>query len=226
VAVVVMVGAQRAGWAAVTLLWLRVGACMLDSRRVLGEQRETRRAQRKRDDSNEPALGQIRLYDGESEVEDVPIVGIKVRVVAAAREARARHVVAAMSACFDVPPASTRWRRLLQWESGMAARWSLALTFRQALDHLSIDTPHRPRSACRRCVQSLMLVSPKLRITLLHCAPTSPLAVSHSRLILSHIRTMTTKPSLKAAEDFLSFVNASPTRMSRAIFIPIDTNYT
>lgn len=41
VAVVLVVGAQRAGWAAVTLLWLRVGACMLDSRRVLGEQRET-----------------------------------------------------------------------------------------------------------------------------------------------------------------------------------------
>jgi hypothetical protein len=41
VAVVLLGGANRGGWAAVTLLWLRVGACMLDSRRVLGEQRET-----------------------------------------------------------------------------------------------------------------------------------------------------------------------------------------
>lgn len=36
---------------------------------------------------------------------------------------------------------------------------------------------------------------------------TLPLALSCA------LRTMSTKPSLKAAEDFLSFVNASPTRM-------------
>ena len=62
-----------------------------------------------------------------------------------------------------------------------------------------------------------MLPSSKLRITLLHLAPTTPLVVSHPNFILSRVRTMATKPSLKAAEDFLSFVNASPTRTSRAI---------
>ena len=56
---VLAVGAQRAGWAAVTLLWLRVGACMLDRRRVLGEQRETRRAHVRRDNSNGLVLGQL-----------------------------------------------------------------------------------------------------------------------------------------------------------------------
>lgn len=67
VVVVLAVGAQRAGWAAVTLLWLRVGACMLDRRRVLGEQRETRRAHVRRDDSNELVLGWLGVYNGESD---------------------------------------------------------------------------------------------------------------------------------------------------------------
>jgi hypothetical protein len=43
--------------------------------------------------------------------------------------------------------------------------------------------------------------------------------------VLSSARTMSTQPSLKAAEDFLSFVNASPTRMSRAVAIHMDTDH-
>ena len=146
-------------------------------------------------------------------------------VGAAMRQGKSRHVVAATSACFDVPSTSTRWVHVIQWESRMAAEWSLALTSRRALNRLSIDTPHRPPPACRRRVQSLMLPSSKLRVTLLHLAPTTPLVVSQSKFVLSSARTMSTKPSLKVAEDFLSFVNASPTRMSRAVATHMDTDY-
>ena len=129
-----------------------------------------------------------------------------------------------MSPCFDVPFPLDALETPRPISAAHRRRVEPSACSRQALNRLSIDTPHRPRSAGRRCVQSLMLPSSKLRITLLHCAPTSPLAVSHSTFISSHIRTMSTKPSLKAAEDFLSFVNASPTRMSHAVVILVHTD--
>lgn len=48
---------------------------------------------------------------------------------------------------------------------------------------------------------------------LLHSRPATRLCLSTPS---TPARTMATKPSLAAAEDFLSFVNASPTRMSSA----------
>jgi hypothetical protein len=47
---------------------------MLDSRRVLGEQRETRRAHVTRDDSNGPTLGQVKRYNSGNEVNVVAII--------------------------------------------------------------------------------------------------------------------------------------------------------
>jgi hypothetical protein len=151
----------------------------------------------------------------------------EVRVAAAMRQGKSRHVVAASSACFDVRTFRLdAFLGILSSNQGAVhgGRVESSANVRRALHRLSIDTPHRPRPACRRRVQSLMLPSPKLRITLLHLAPKTPLVVSHSEFISSRIRTMATKPSLKAAEDFLSFVNASPTRKSRAIVAEIDTH--
>lgn len=58
----------------------------------------------------------------------------------------------------------------------------------------------------------------KLQTTLLHLTPFAPSIVPRPpfRLLRIH-RTMSSKPSLQAAEDFLSFVNASPTRMMDAM---------
>ena len=55
-----------------------------------------------------------------------------------------------------------------------------------------------------------------LRATLLQLTPTKRTCVLTSTpLLLScALQTMAAKPSLQAANDFLSFVNASPTRMS------------
>jgi hypothetical protein len=40
-------------------------------------------------------------------------------------------------------------------------------------------------------------------------------AASHSQIAPWSLRKMANQPSLKSAEDFLSFVNASPTRKTR-----------
>jgi hypothetical protein len=56
-----------------------------------------------------------------------------------------------------------------------------------------------------------------LRATLLQLTPTHRFlcATTSTPLLPScALRTMAAKPSLQAAEDFLSFVNASPTRKS------------
>lgn len=63
----------------------------------------------------------------------------------------------------------------------------------------------------------LMLITRQpLRATLLQLTPTTRTCrFTSTTLILScALRTMAARPSLQAAEDFLSFVNASPTRMS------------
>lgn len=54
-----------------------------------------------------------------------------------------------------------------------------------------------------------------LRATLLRLTPAHRFlcsATSTPLLLSCALRTMAAKPSLQAAEDFLSFVNASPTR--------------
>jgi len=59
------------------------------------------------------------------------------------------------------------------------------------------------------------------RVGLLHLPHLRPVRLALTvpvALLLNPARNMSTKPSLEAAEDFLSFVNASPTRM---LFCPM-----
>jgi hypothetical protein len=85
----------------------------------------------------------------------------------------------------------------------------------------SLAEPHTATAILQTSRPNPMPIATLLRRTPLHPSSTSTtpriLAFVPSSLILSHARTMTTKPSLAAAEDFLSFVNASPTRMSLVV---------
>jgi hypothetical protein len=71
----------------------------------------------------------------------------------------------------------------------------------------SHPNPTPPRPSCRPPAQ-YMPISSRLQRTLLY-----PRAISLAFVQTTCDRAMSTKPSLAAAEDFLSFVNASPTRM-------------
>lgn len=80
--------------------------------------------------------------------------------------------------------------------------------------HLSLK-PHAAAALLQTTRPNRMPKARPLRHPLLHTRPSAPdLAFFSSTLLLSCARAMSTKPSLAAAEDFLSFVNASPTRMS------------
>lgn len=79
----------------------------------------------------------------------------------------------------------------------------------------SLPTPHTGLFPDR--ATSPMPRGPRLRAALLHLRPTCCAVTTAPFVLTSALRTMSTKPSLKAAEDFLSFVNASPTRTSLAV---------
>lgn len=71
-----------------------------------------------------------------------------------------------------------------------------------------VDRPSEPILMLTNLQQ---LQASLLRVT----STTRPIVHVYTPLLLScALTTMAAKPSLKAAEDFLSFVNASPTRMS------------
>ena len=90
---------------------------------------------------------------------------------------------------------------------GQCGACSLAATDADGLQ------PH-PAALPRQTPPNPMLIARPLPPNLLGTKLTARvLALSQSTLSLSRARTMSTKPSLAAAEDFLSFVNASPTRM-------------
>jgi hypothetical protein len=74
----------------------------------------------------------------------------------------------------------------------------------------SPPNPTPPRPSCRPPAQYMPIARP-LQFTLLH--PGQSASVSLAFVQTTCARAMSTKPSLAAAEDFLSFVNASPTRM-------------
>lgn len=59
-----------------------------------------------------------------------------------------------------------------------------------------------------------------LRASLLQLTPTirTSTPTFNPLLLLCALRTMAAKPSLQAAEDFLSFVNASPTRECSLVY--------
>ena len=61
--------------------------------------------------------------------------------------------------------------------------------------------------ALRSAIQSTRDRSPLRPAVYIH-----PYILLHGGVVPSTVPTMTAKPSLKAAEDFLAFVNASPTR--------------
>jgi hypothetical protein len=76
-----------------------------------------------------------------------------------------------------------------------------------------LQTPHY-RGRRQTSQPSRMPLVGLLRHTLLHSGrPTLFLTSTPYPATQSCTRVMSTKPSLAAAEDFLSFVNASPTRM-------------
>jgi hypothetical protein len=78
------------------------------------------------------------------------------------------------------------------------------------------QTPHYRGQRQTSQPSHMPMVRP-LRHTLLHSGPaTLFLTFNPYPVTRSCTRVMTTKPSLAAAEDFLSFVNASPTRMLAA----------
>lgn len=57
-----------------------------------------------------------------------------------------------------------------------------------------------------------MLRTPSARAYILQTSPAKPCIVFDPPIRSRAFQTMSPKPSLKSAEDFLSFVNASPTR--------------
>jgi hypothetical protein len=83
-----------------------------------------------------------------------------------------------------------------------------ATAFRLPTPHLtSCETILHASATCP------MLRTPTLRVLLLHSRPAYTCISTTLNISSCALRTMSTKPSLEAAEDFLSFVNASPTRM-------------
>jgi hypothetical protein len=108
-------------------------------------------------------------------------------------------------------------RRLLLFGL-VAAVWPAAASANQLAESCNhhLTTPHcggqladdRPRGSV-----FMPIVRPLRRTLLRFRLPTHFSTFIPHTATLSCARTMTTKPSLAAAEDFLSFVNASPTRM-------------
>ena len=74
------------------------------------------------------------------------------------------------------------------------------------------STPHR-RLQPPRPIRASMLKP--LQAALLHTGPRRCTYTAVPLILTCTIRTMSTKPSLAAANDFLSFVDASPTRRPR-----------
>lgn len=90
----------------------------------------------------------------------------------------------------------------------------VAAVLREPCDSLSSNPTHRCGPVPDLGPNPMPIARLLRRAPLYPSPPSRYLAfISSSSLSLSCARNMATKPSLAAAEDFLSFVNASPTRM-------------
>jgi hypothetical protein len=120
------------------------------------------------------------------------------------------HVFVLTCRCFEVPTraGSTTANHI---HRPVSAR--LRLLCSEPCDGLSA-LPHTATTLFKTARPNPMPIATSLHHTLLHPSPPArTLAFIPTIFALSRARTMATKPSLAAAEDFLSFVNASPTRM-------------
>ena len=99
---------------------------------------------------------------------------------------------------------------------------SSARSPRYIIVSLRHPTPRGPLTSPPEPILMLTKLQP-LRATLLQLTSTTRTCVLTLPLLPScALQTMAAKPSLQAAEDFLSFVNASPTRRSSVMCLVVD----
>lgn len=134
-----------------------------------------------------------------------------------ARSSRSRQTVLVVAVLMFLPPSTRASRAISQSDAAGApgrGRNDASMSAGQARpgDPVNAANPTLP-SQRQTATTYPMLTGPPLRVALLHFRPRSRARPVVPFIAAYTSRAMATQPSLKAAEDFLSFVNNSPTRM-------------